>query len=313
MNRELHITIENNKMDTDFEIGISNPAVSTAHKTFIVISLLLHIVMLSAFSMMPQFFGWETPQKPSIGAVIVNFNDPLSPSRKKHSIPSGGSSGTKVRQEIKSHEEIKSAPLTKPSAEKQKNSKKKPAPSKPKMLVSKTEAQSDFYANRNPSSVKDTFELPLPAASSEGAIKEKTSDSVPSEQEASASDASVAGGAGSSGQNFGKGCGSGTEKGSLPEELGMEEVEQIPRVIKTTEPAYPLSARRRNIEGKITVKFLVSITGEVSKPSVVSAEPEGIFEESVLNAVVLWRFKPGMYQGKAVATWMKLPVLFKIH
>ena len=306
--------IGNNKIDTDCEIEITNTSVSKTHKTFIAMSLLFHIIILSAFNLIPQLSGGETPRKPSIEAVFVNLNDPFAPLLKKHSMPSGGGPGSKIKHEIKPHKERKSDPLPKPDIEKpQKILKKKTAPSKPKIFVKNAETQSDLYANRNPAPVENASEVALSAESSKSTLKEITPDSVSSGQEARTNRASVSEGTGSSGQHSEKSDGSETEKGSSPAELGMEKVEQIPKIIRTTEPVYPRSARSRNIEGKITVKFLVSATGEVTKPSIVSAEPEGIFEKNVLKAVSLWKFKPGTYKGKAVATWMILPVLFKIN
>ncbi|MDA8404312.1 MAG: energy transducer TonB [Desulfobacteraceae bacterium] len=306
--------IGNNKIDTDCEIEITNTPVSKTHITFIAISLLFHIIILSVFNMIPQLSGGETPRKPSIEAVFVNLNDPFAPPLEKHSMPSGGGPESKMNHGIKPHKERKTDPLPKPDTKKpQKIPKRNPAPSKPEIFVKNAGTQSDLYAKRDPAPAGNASEAALPAESFKSALKEKTSDPASSGQEAMTNRASVSEGTGSSGQNSWKQSGSGTGKGSSPAELGMGEVEQIPKIIQTTEPVYPRSARSRNVEGKITVKFLVSATGEVTKPSIVSAEPEGIFEENVLKAVSLWKFKPGIYKGKAVATWMILPVLFKIN
>ncbi len=70
---------------------------------------------------------------------------------------------------------------------------------------------------------------------------------------------------------------------SLPAELGMDQVDEKPHILEKVEPVYPYRARRRDIKGKVTVKFLVSATGYVTKPSVVEAKPKGVFEQSVLQ------------------------------
>lgn len=92
----------------------------------------------------------------------------------------------------------------------------------------------------------------------------------------------------------------------------MNQVERPPQVLRRVEPTYPFAARSRNLTGKIMVKVLVSPDGEVTKPSILEANPKGIFEECVLEAVRQWRFKPGYHHGRAVATWVVLPITFKL-
>lgn len=100
--------------------------------------------------------------------------------------------------------------------------------------------------------------------------------------------------------------------GTLRGEFGLDEVDRAPQIIEQKKPAYPLVARRRNLTGKVTVKFLVDCHGKVRKPQILDAHPRGVFEQSVLDSVTKWRFKPGMYRGQKVATWVVLPVQFKL-
>jgi protein TonB len=100
--------------------------------------------------------------------------------------------------------------------------------------------------------------------------------------------------------------------GLAGKEFQLAQVDKPPVVVSRVEPGYPLMARRRNINGQVTVKFLVDAQGRVQKPSIVRANPEGIFESSVLDAVARWRFKPGIYRGQAVSTWVILPIQFKL-
>jgi protein TonB len=99
----------------------------------------------------------------------------------------------------------------------------------------------------------------------------------------------------------------------LPAEFGMDDVDEKPLPLQKIKPEYPYRARRRNIEGKVMVKFLVSVAGDVTKASVVEASPKGVFEQSVLEAIRKWRFKPGYYQGKPVPTWVTVPVNFNLN
>ena len=93
---------------------------------------------------------------------------------------------------------------------------------------------------------------------------------------------------------------------------GQEAVDKKPSALSASRPAYPLKARKKNITGKVLVRFLVRSDGQVDSVRIVSAEPEGVFEESVLAAVQTWRFAPGQVDGRAVATWVQAPVVFSL-
>ncbi len=96
-------------------------------------------------------------------------------------------------------------------------------------------------------------------------------------------------------------------------EFGLEEVDKPPRVVRKIPPDYPYRARRRNLRGMVTVRFLVTEKGDVDRLSVVRADPEGVFEKNVVSAVRRWRFSPGIYEGRPVATWVELPIRFRLN
>jgi protein TonB len=52
---------------------------------------------------------------------------------------------------------------------------------------------------------------------------------------------------------------------------------------------YPRRAQSRGIEGFVIVEFTVTKTGAVTSPSVVQAEPEGVFDRAALDAVVKFK------------------------
>lgn len=98
----------------------------------------------------------------------------------------------------------------------------------------------------------------------------------------------------------------------LAGEFDATSVDKAPQILKKVEPAYPAAARRLGICGRVVVKFLVEPDGSVAKLSIVEAHPRGFFERPTLEAVGKWRFKPGRYRGNAVATWVILPVEFRL-
>lgn len=98
---------------------------------------------------------------------------------------------------------------------------------------------------------------------------------------------------------------------SLPDEFQADEVDQIPHVVKAVRD-YPRRARRRGIEGSVTLKCLVGPDGRVKESAVVEANPEGIFEKSALSSIRRYVFRPGYYKGKPVPTWIILPIHYKL-
>ncbi|MGD9505730.1 MAG: energy transducer TonB [Syntrophobacteraceae bacterium] len=101
-------------------------------------------------------------------------------------------------------------------------------------------------------------------------------------------------------------------KGGSGEGMEIRQVDQPPVVIQRAEPDYPPDARRMHIGGRVVVRFLVKVDGSVTKASIVEATPEGVFERSALAAVNKWRFKPGRFKGSDVATWVLLPVEYRM-
>jgi protein TonB len=67
----------------------------------------------------------------------------------------------------------------------------------------------------------------------------------------------------------------------------------LPRLLSASPPRYPLMAMRRKIEGNVTVRFTIQTDGSVASPSVVSADPPGIFDQAALAAARSWRFETG--------------------
>ena len=89
-------------------------------------------------------------------------------------------------------------------------------------------------------------------------------------------------------------------------------MDKIPQPLHRVEPLYPQRARKQGICGKVVLRFLVEADGHVSRPSILEANPVGYFEQSALDAIRHWRFKPGVFRGRAVATWVVLPVQFQL-
>jgi protein TonB len=65
-------------------------------------------------------------------------------------------------------------------------------------------------------------------------------------------------------------------------------------------PDYPPRALSRGIEGWVQVQLTITPTGTVKNPTVVAAEPTGIFDDAALKAISRWRYNPRVEGGVAV-------------
>jgi periplasmic protein TonB len=95
-------------------------------------------------------------------------------------------------------------------------------------------------------------------------------------------------------------------------QFGMHEVDEKPMSLAALKPDYPFSAKRRGIEGYVTVQFLVDREGRTRDLKIVAAEPEGVFDQAVRSTVPRWRFKPGKKAGRAVETWVERTIRFEL-
>ncbi|CCH47316.1 energy transducer TonB [Pseudodesulfovibrio piezophilus] len=94
--------------------------------------------------------------------------------------------------------------------------------------------------------------------------------------------------------------------------FNMDEVDEVPQVLRQVTPEYPYNAKRNHIEGRVVVRMLVLSNGAPTNLTVQSSEPNGIFDKAALKAAKRWKFKPGHYKGQAVDTWVLLPFNFEL-
>ncbi len=89
------------------------------------------------------------------------------------------------------------------------------------------------------------------------------------------------------------------------------DLEKRPEPVSQVAPAYPAELRKAKIEGLVTLIFLLSEEGRVEDARVeTSSRPE--FEKPALDAIRKWRFRPGMKDGQAVRTYLRMPMRFRV-
>ncbi len=91
----------------------------------------------------------------------------------------------------------------------------------------------------------------------------------------------------------------------------VADLEKRPEAISQTPPAYPAELKKAKIEGSVTLVFLLSEDGRVEDPRVENSS-RSEFEKPALEAIRKWRFRPGMKDGQAVRTYIRIPMKFRV-
>jgi len=71
------------------------------------------------------------------------------------------------------------------------------------------------------------------------------------------------------------------------------------QLVSGTGAVYPPDAREEGVEGYVVVRYDVNAEGRVHNARVVAAEPPEVFNESALQAVSRWRFRPPELDGES--------------
>lgn len=77
-------------------------------------------------------------------------------------------------------------------------------------------------------------------------------------------------------------------------------------------PEYPAFARKQRWQGKVTMKVHVMPTGLPAEVELQAGSGHDILDESAMETVRRWRFVPATKGGKAVASWVVVPLEFSL-
>ena len=78
-------------------------------------------------------------------------------------------------------------------------------------------------------------------------------------------------------------------------------------------PSYPLSARRRGIEGTVLVRAEVAAGGECLRAELKKSSGAEVLDQAALEAVRKWHFVPAKRGSQAVVAWVEVPITFKLE
>ncbi len=81
------------------------------------------------------------------------------------------------------------------------------------------------------------------------------------------------------------------EKKPEPEIPPLPSVFRDVKPVKKVKPKYPPEAEAQHVQGRVKVRVTVQLDGSVGEVEILFAEPTGVFEESVLEAVRQYKFK----------------------
>jgi len=82
--------------------------------------------------------------------------------------------------------------------------------------------------------------------------------------------------------------------------LGFDQIDGDYLPLVKVAPAYPRRALRRGLEGWVIVEFTVDSTGKVVQPVVIESEPNNVFDNAAIKAVLRFKYKPRVVNDKPV-------------
>ncbi len=77
-------------------------------------------------------------------------------------------------------------------------------------------------------------------------------------------------------------------------------------------PQYPRLARRRGLEGVVTLEAQIDSNGKVIDLQIFTSSGHKVLDKAALKSVWRWQFSPGTVGGRAQSMWVKVPVRFKL-
>jgi protein TonB len=79
------------------------------------------------------------------------------------------------------------------------------------------------------------------------------------------------------------------------------------------QPQYPRQALRDGISGQVVFEVTINPDGTVKSARPIKSQPRGVFEAAAMQAILKWKFKPKIEDGKAVETKGIQPIDFKLE
>ena len=93
--------------------------------------------------------------------------------------------------------------------------------------------------------------------------------------------------------------------------FSVADLDSIPQALSQMPPRYPPSLRNQKVEGRAVVLFIVDTSGRVIEARVEEAtHPD--FGVAASEAILKWKFEPGLKNGQRVKFKMRIPIPFRL-
>lgn len=83
--------------------------------------------------------------------------------------------------------------------------------------------------------------------------------------------------------------------------------------LNNPKPDYPLSARRRGLEGRVLMRAEVLADGSCSRVELKKTSGSELLDQAALEAVRKWHFVPAKKGNQAITAWVEVPITFKLE
>ena len=103
------------------------------------------------------------------------------------------------------------------------------------------------------------------------------------------------------------------EKPSQAEEPEEDYATARPSYGFTPRPGYPAVAIRRGYEGSVLLNVRVLPNGEPEEVTIFKSSGHKVLDKAALKAVKRWKFVPAQRGFKAVSSWVKVPIEFRLE
>jgi len=89
-------------------------------------------------------------------------------------------------------------------------------------------------------------------------------------------------------------------------------VSRGPVVMERELPSYPVRARRNGWEGRVSLRLLVTAEGRVERVEIERSSGRTCLDQAAVVAALCWRFRPALRDGRAVASWHRIALRFRL-
>jgi protein TonB len=82
---------------------------------------------------------------------------------------------------------------------------------------------------------------------------------------------------------------------------------------RRVDPVYPAAARREGQEGTVHLRLEIKPDGRVGKVDVVTSSGFQLLDDAAVAAARKWRYEPAREDGRPVAEWRRVAVVFRLE